>query len=185
MFHNIKFRLHSAKIIWIFFFEAATNRKSSNELNTILTICNLFDFHNLSIEFGYKDCEDQIQSFIENYRIQNGDIKSISNFTSLNQSFFHQFISLQINSILDDIPNELDELSSSLISQIFSKSNFFNMSNLCMYLIHRYQNHLELNMHDEIDLAICLFLFVDASNLPENLIEQLIPISELPIFQMP
>lgn len=54
-----------------------------------------------------------------------------------------------------------------------------------MYLIHHYQNHLELNMRDEIDLDICLFLFVDASNLPENLIEQLIPISELPIFQMP
>lgn len=94
MFHNIKFRLQSDKIIWIFFFEAATNRKSSNELNTILTICNLFAFYNLSIEFGYKDFEDQIQSFNENYRIQNGDIKSITNFKSLNQSFFDQFISL-------------------------------------------------------------------------------------------
>lgn len=167
------------------FFEAAQNRKSSDELKELITILNAFDLYNLSIEFIYKDFEDQIQSFIENYQFQKGDVKSITNFRTLDQSFFDQFVSLQINSILENAYTELDEVPGLRLYQIFSKSNFTNMSILCKYLIHRYQSHLKLNINREIEMDILLFLFVDASNLPEDIIEELIPISDVPHFQIP
>ena len=130
--------------------------------------------YQLSKEFQYTELEEQIMSFINNHISSKNDIETL--LQTDNSLFIDQFISLQINSILENNPNHLDMISSNRLCRIIAISQFSNMPALVDYLLHRYQIHSEANQEAELELDFNFFLFVDYSTIREDQIDKLIPI---------
>ena len=115
-----------------YFFESAERRRPSNELMENITCFNIYDFYQLSVEFEYQDFEEEIENYIEHHSLSAADCRALSDFHSLDQSFFDKFISLHIDSILENHSKYryLDRIPSSRL-YIIADSSFINFHIYC------------------------------------------------------